>query len=149
MRNLLFLLVFSLWGSFTHAQTKVSTADFARRPHFYQGKTILLSKVFVVAGDIDENEPRNNAKSRPRPQTRTQDLNEKYWTTPLGIPRCKTLAGWTLVQPNIPNLNTPMCFAVMTKINDRLPQNKQFKADIVIEVDVRGISKIKRIKVLK
>jgi hypothetical protein len=76
-------------------------------------------------------------------------LNEKYWTTPLGIPRCKTLAGWTLVQPNIPNLNTPMCFAVMTKINDRLPQNKQFKADIVIEVDVRGISKIKRIKVLK
>lgn len=42
-----------------------------------------------------------------------------------------------------------MCFAVMTKINDRLPQNKEFKADIVIEVDVRGISEIKRIKVLK
>jgi hypothetical protein len=59
------------------------------------------------------------------------------------------LAGWTLVQPQIPNLNTPMCFAVMTKINDRLPQNKQFQADIVIDVDIRGISRIKRIKVLK
>jgi hypothetical protein len=42
-----------------------------------------------------------------------------------------------------------MCFAVMTKINDRLPQNKQFQADIVIDVDIRGISRIKRIKVLK
>ena len=149
MRNLLFLLVFSLWGSLLQAQTKVSTADFARRPNFYQGKTILLSNVSVIAGEIGQNEPINKAKSRPKPQTRTQDLNEKFLSVPLGIPRCKTLAGWTLVQPQIPNLNTPMCFAVMTKINDRLPQNKQFQADIVIDVDIRGISRIKRIKVLK
>ena len=149
MRNLLFLLVFSLWGGLLQAQTKVSTADFARRPNFYQGKTILLSNVSVIAGEIEQNEPINKAKSRPKPQTRTQDLNEKFWAVPLGIPRCKTLAGWTLVQPQIPNLNTPMCFAVMTKINDRLPQNKQFQADIVIDVDIRGISQIKRIKILK
>jgi hypothetical protein len=149
VRNLLFLLVFSLWGGLLQAQTKVSTADFARRPNFYQGKTILLSNVSVIAGEIEQNEPINKAKSRPKPQTRTQDLKEKFWAVPLGIPRCKTLAGWTLVQPQIPNLNTPMCFAVMTKINDRLPQNKQFQADIVIDVDIRGISQIKRIKILK
>ena len=149
MRNLLFLLVFSLWGGLLQAQTKVSTSDFARRPNFYQGKTILLSNVSVIAGEIGQNEPINKAKSRPKPQTRTQDLNEKFLSVPLGIPRCKTLAGWTLVQPQIPNLNTPRCFAVMTKITDRLPQNTQFQADIVIDVDIRGISRIKRIKVLK
>lgn len=76
-------------------------------------------------------------------------MNEKVWTIATGTPRCKTLAGWTLVQPQIPNLNTPMCFAVMTRINDRLPQNTPFQADIVIDVDIRGISKIQRIKVLK
>lgn len=149
MRNLLLLFVFGLWGSLSQAQTKVSTADFARRPNFYQGKTILLSNISIVAGEIEQNSTNNKAKSRPKPQTRTQDLNEKVWIISPGTPRCKALAGWTLVQPQIPNLNTPMCFAVMTKINDRLPQNKQFQADIVIEVDIRGISRIKRIKVLK
>lgn len=150
MRNLLFLLVFSLWGGLSQAQTKVSIADFARRPHFYQGKTILLSNVSIVAGEILQNERVNKAKSRPRPQTRTQDLNEKVWTImTVGIPRCKTAAGWSLVQPQIPNLNTPLCFAVMSKIYNRLPQNKQFQADIVIDVDTRGISRIKRIKVHK
>ena len=149
MRNLLFLLVFSMWGGLLQAQTKVSTADFARRPNYYQGKTILLNNISIVAGEIEQSNPANRAKSRPKPQTRTQDFNEKVWTIAAGTPRCKTLAGWTLVQPQIPNLNTPMCFAVMTKINDRLPQNTPFQADIVIDVDIRGISKIQRIKVLK
>ena len=149
MKNLFLLFIVSLMGGLLQAQTKISTADFARRPHFYQGKTILLSNVSIIAGEIGQNDRVNNAKSRPKPQTRTQDLNEKVWTIAVGTPRCKTLAGWTLVQPQIPNLNTPMCFAVMTKINDRLPQNTPFQADIVIDVDIRGISKIQRIKVLK
>ena len=149
MKNLFLLFIVSLMGGLLQAQTKVSTADFARRPNYYQGKTILLNNISIVAGEIEQSNPANRAKSRPKPQTRTQDLNEKVWTIAAGTPRCKTLAGWTLVQPQIPNLNTPMCFAVMTKINDRLPQNTPFQADIVIDVDIRGISKIQRIKVLK
>jgi hypothetical protein len=149
MKNLFLLFIVSLMGGLLQAQTKISTADFARRPHFYQGKTILLSNVSIIAGEIGQNDRVNNAKSRPRPQTRTQDLNEKIWISTVGTPRCKSLAGWTLVQPQIQNLNTPLCFAVMSKIYTRLPQNKQFQADIVIDVDTRGISRIKRIKVLK
>jgi len=149
MKNLFLLFIVSLMGGLLQAQTKISTADFARRPNFYQGKTILLNNISIVTGEIEQSNPNNRAKSRPRPQNRTQDLKEKFWTIAVGTPRCKTLAGWTLVQPQIPNLNTPMCFAVLTKINDRLPQNKQFQADIVVEVDIRGISRIKRIKVLQ
>lgn len=67
MRNLLFLLVFSMWGGLLQAQTKVSTADFARRPNFYQGKTILLNNISIVAGEIEQSNPANRAKSRPKP----------------------------------------------------------------------------------
>jgi hypothetical protein len=45
-------------------------------------------------------------------------------------------------------MNNPLCFAVLSKIYERLPQNQTFNADIVVEVDVRGISQINRIKVL-
>ena len=75
MKNLFLLFIVSLMGGLLQAQTKISTADFARRPHFYQGKTILLSNVSIIAGEIGQNDRVNNAKSRPRPQTRTQDLN--------------------------------------------------------------------------
>lgn len=149
MKNLFLLFIVSLMGGLLQAQTKVSTADFACRPNFYQGKTILLDNITIVTGEIEQSNSNNRAKSRHRPQNRTQDLKEKVWTIAVGTPRCETLAGWTIVQPQIPNLNTPMCFAVLTKINDRLPQNKQFQANIVIEVNIRGVSKIQRIKVLK
>lgn len=56
-----------MWGGLLQAQTKVSTADFARRPNFYQGKTILLNNISIVAGEIEQSNPANRAKSRPKP----------------------------------------------------------------------------------
>lgn len=143
------MLVAGLLIGQSQAQTKVSTADFARRPQFYQGKTILLSNVSVNIGEVNHSNNHNNVKGRPRPTPPQQSHNEKNWGLALGTPRCKPLMGWNLIQPDIPNLNAPLCFAVMSKIYDRLPQNKTFNADILVEIDVRGICKIKRIRVLR
>jgi hypothetical protein len=148
MKKLLFLITLGLVFGQSQAQNKVATSDFARRPHFYQGKTILLSNVAINTGNASSND-QSKAKSRPRPTPLQNNLNEKIWMFTATPPRCRPATGWTLINPDIPNLNSPLCFAVMTRIFDRLPQNKSFNADILVEVDVRGVSQIKRIRVLK
>ena len=147
MKNTLILLITSLFAVNSYAQNKVVTADFARRPQFYQGKTILLSNITIAVGNDQNNNTQNT--SRNRTSSSSHHNNEKNWSSSPGTPRCKPLSGWNLIQPEIPNLNAPMCFAVISKIYDRLPQNKTFKADILVEIDVRGICKINRIRVLR
>lgn len=144
-----FFLAFTaiVYSGLIHAQTKVATDVFARRPQFYQGRTILLSQVTITTGTSGN---QNEARQTKGQKTRVRQ-DEKYWNFYASVvvpPRCQVKSGWTLVYPQIKGLTNPICFALVTKIHDRLPQNKTFNADIVIDVDVRGISQIKRIKVL-
>lgn len=136
-----------VYSGLIHAQTKVAIDDFARRPQFYQGKTILLSNVSITIGSAPI---RNEAKQTKTQKTRTR-ADEKYWDCAITTavpPRCQVKSGWSLVNTQIKGMNNPICFAVLSKIHSRLPQNQIFNADIVVEVDVRGVSQIKRIKVL-
>lgn len=147
MKNLSLCIIALLISGFSLAQTKVATDDFARRPQFYQGKTILLSNVSIATGTALI---QSEAKQNKTQKTRTRQ-DEKSWNsciTYLVPPRCQVKQGWNLITPQIKGMNTPICFAVMSKVYERLPQNENFNADLVIEVDVRGISQIKRIKVL-
>jgi hypothetical protein len=147
MKNLSLCIIALIFSGVSLAQTKVATDDFARRPQFYQGKTVLLSNIPIATGTaLMQNEAKQSKTQKTRPR---QD--EKTWNTYviyLVPPRCQVKPGWSLVNPQIKGMNNPLCFAVLSKIYDRLPQNQTFNADIVIEVDVRGISQIKRIKVL-
>jgi len=145
MKQLISLLTIGFIFGLSQAQTKVVTADFAKRPHFYQGKTISLSNVRITTGNISNNDRNKINRSAPTGNF----SNEKDWGYFISPPRCRPAIGWTLINPEIPNLNTPLCFAVMSRIYDRLPRNSSFNADILVEVDVRGVSQIKRIRVLK
>jgi len=148
MKQILTLFTVGLLFGLAQAQTKVETADFARRPQFYQGQTILIRNVSISTGNVISND-QVQSRSRQRPNPNINKSNEKSWDILSTPPRCNPASGWTLINPTIPNLKTPLCFAVRSKIYSRLPQNKSFNADIVIEVDVRGISQIKRIRILK
>lgn len=143
-KALLLLLISALSGSI-FAQNKVATSDFARRPHFYQNKTILLENVLISMVPLGTSE---NKSMAPASQT---NKNEKTWTLLFlnETPRCNEVKGSKLIYPEIPGLTVPMCFSVIDKLYQRLPQKTAFKADILLAVDVRGISQIKRIRVLK
>ncbi len=157
MKKGLFILLVGLLSGQIFAQTKVSSADFARRPHYYQSKTILLENIVFsmgAAAGISENKNMGASKRANRNPSNTvssPNHNEKIWSLFFDNdnPRCKELKGWTLIDPEIPGLNTPMCFAVMNKVHQRLPQKGMFKADIMVEIDVRGISQIKRLRIRK
>jgi hypothetical protein len=147
MKNLTFFIIALMFSGVSLAQTKVATDDFARRPQFYQGQTILLSNVSIATGSaVIQNETKQNKPQSTR--TRQDEKNCNSYIVYLAPPRCKVKQGWNLINPQIKGMNNPLCFAVLSKIYERLPQNQTFNADIVVEVDVRGISQINRIKVL-
>ena len=174
MKNLL-ILITGFTSLLAHAQnTLVQENDFSRRPHFYQGKTITLKNVVFNANKDGAGRsgsqmqqgfgapPTRRAPQRPSRPTRvnrgvnpnapqhglndgglkglSEDLNQN--------PRCRVRPGWVLVEPHFEGLTTPMCFAVINRVGERLPKG-EFAADITIKVDVRGVSEIQRLRILR
>lgn len=147
MKNWLLLLTFTALSSITHAQQQVSLSDFARRPQFYQNKTIVLKNVQVFVSD-ENNQSGSSLRSTPQRNTNNRSKSEKTISV-LTPPRCFAKKGWTLLYPVIPELKTSLCFAVMSRMNDRLPQTGSYQADITVQIDVRGVSEIRKIRVLR
>lgn len=145
----------------TQAQQMVQESDFSRRPQFYQNKTILIRNVLFNQDENGSNMrgPNRNPSQRPSPNPMPRNNRrrvnrgenqpthgyggEKFSMLP---PRCRPTGTNVLVYPVFEQLQMPLCFQVMRRIEERLPKG-EFRADITLQVDVRGISTIKRIRV--
>lgn len=170
----LFILFAGLTSILASAQnTVIQENDFSRRPHFYQGKTITLKNVVFnvnkdgagsARGQMQQGlgAPTRRAPQRPmrptrvnrgvNPNTPQHGLNDGGLKGLSEIlyqnPRCRVRPGWVLVQPHFEGLTTPMCFAVINRVGERLPKG-EFAADITMKVDVRGVSEIQRLRILR
>ena len=145
MKNILLLLISILFSFNIFGQIKVTPAEFGRRPQLYQGKTILLSNIPIIIDSEEDNQENNRLKDKT---TSTGQKKSHQNSSHLSNePNCRPPNGWNIIKPQIVNLNRPLCFAINSKIYNRLPKDIMLNCEILLEVDIRGICKINRIRV--
>lgn len=122
---------------------EVQSAEFARQPSRFIGQTIKLSDIVIAPYAPNEEKVNSASPGNQRIDFLRHDRKFESLYTPCSLP-----SGYSFIYPMIGGKSSDFCYVIRDRVKKKLPQNREFKADIIMELE-RGsrIIKIKHLRV--